>query len=93
MMNIQTTQPTSGGAVTAVINCCANCVETSRPQQWVPELPFLDKPAMQPDGWLALLLIKAGNVETNLGPTTTHKQVWISYISHKKKYTVGSRYP
>ena len=30
-MRFQTTQPTSGGAVTTVTNCCANCVETSRP--------------------------------------------------------------
>ena len=29
------------------------------------------------DGWLALLLIKAGDVETNPGPTITHKQAWI----------------
>ena len=28
---LQTTQPTSGGAVTAVTNCCANCVEPFRP--------------------------------------------------------------
>ena len=27
---LQTTQPISGGAVTAVTNCCANCVEPSR---------------------------------------------------------------
>ena len=27
-------------SITAVSNCCANCVETSRPQQWVPDLPF-----------------------------------------------------
>ena len=25
--------PTSGGAVTAVTNCCVNCVEPSRPQK------------------------------------------------------------
>ena len=31
---LQTTQPTSGGAVTANSNCCANCVEPPRPQQW-----------------------------------------------------------
>ena len=31
---LQTTQPTSGGAVTTDTNCCANCVKTSRPQQW-----------------------------------------------------------
>ena len=37
-----------------------------------------------PTGWLALLLIKAGDVETNPGPTTTHKQVWICDICHKQ---------
>ena len=37
---LQLTQPTSGGAVTAVINYCANCVELSRPQQWGPDIPF-----------------------------------------------------
>ena len=42
----QTTLPTSGGAVTADSSCCANCVEPSRPQQWGPDLPFLDMPAM-----------------------------------------------
>ena len=25
----------------ALANCCANCVDTSRPQQWGPDLPFL----------------------------------------------------
>ena len=36
---LQTTQPTSGGAVTADSSCCANCVEPPRPQQWGPDLP------------------------------------------------------
>ena len=27
LANFQTTQPTSSGAVTAVTNCCANCVK------------------------------------------------------------------
>ena len=35
-------------------------------------------------GWRALLLIKAGDLETNPGPTTTHKQVWIYDICHKQ---------
>ena len=35
---LQTTQPTSGGAVTADSSCRANCVEPSRPQQWEPDL-------------------------------------------------------
>ena len=30
--------PASGGEVT---NCCANCAEPSRPQQWEPDLPIL----------------------------------------------------
>ena len=122
---LQTTQPTSGGAVTADSSCCANCVEPSRPQQWGPDLPFWgmrtrftvlghadpiyrfgacgpDLPfwgmrtrftvlghadpiyrfgACGPDlpfwgmrtRWL--LLTKAGDVETNPGPTTLNKQV------------------
>ena len=47
---LQTTQPTSGGAVTADKNCCANCVEPSRPQQWGPDLPFFGH-ADPLDGW------------------------------------------
>ena len=31
-LQLQTTQPTCGGAVTVVTNCCANCVKTSCPQ-------------------------------------------------------------
>ena len=46
----QTTQPTSGGAVTVVSSCCANCVEPPRPRQWVPDLPFLGH-ADPLDGW------------------------------------------
>ena len=49
---IQTTHPTCGGAVTADSSCCANCVKPSRPQQWVPDLPFLGMPAMQ-TRWMA----------------------------------------
>ena len=37
---VQTTHPTSGGAVTAVTNCCANCVDNSRPPAMGPNLPF-----------------------------------------------------
>ena len=49
---LQTTQPTSGGAVTVVSSCCANCVEPPRPQQWGPDLPFLGMPAMR-TRWMA----------------------------------------
>ena len=37
-----------------------------------------------PAGWLAPLLTKAGDVETNPGPTTSHKRVWICDICHKQ---------
>ena len=37
-----------------------------------------------PAGWLALLLTKAGDVETNPGPTTLNKQAWICDICHKQ---------
>ena len=37
-----------------------------------------------PAGWLALLLTKAGDVETNPGPTTQNKKVWICDICHKQ---------
>ena len=50
---LQTTQPTSGGAVTVVSSCCANCVEPPRPQQWGPDLPFFGNAghADPLDGW------------------------------------------
>ena len=37
-----------------------------------------------PDGWLALQLTKAGDVETNPGPTTLNKQAWICDICYKQ---------
>ena len=49
--------------------------------------------ACGPAGWLALLLTKAGDVETNPGPTTLNKKVWICDICHKQKYMSESRYP
>ena len=82
---LQTTQSTSGGAVTSVTNCCANSVEPSRPLQRGTDLPYLGASRPYgPAGWLALLLIKVGDIETNPGPTNTHKQVWICDICHKQ---------
>ena len=51
--DLQTTQPTSGGAVTANSSYCANCVEPPRPQQWGPDLPFFGHAghADPLDGW------------------------------------------
>ena len=48
----QTTQPTSGHAVTTVTPGCANCVEPSRPKKWGPHLPFLGKLVMR-TRWMA----------------------------------------
>ena len=49
----KTTQPTSGGAVTADSSCCAICVERPHPQQWGPDLPFFGHAghADPLDGW------------------------------------------
>ena len=44
---LQTTQPTSNGIVTAVTNCCSNCVETSRPRNGGPIFRCLGGPAMR----------------------------------------------
>ena len=82
-MGLQTTQPTSGGAVTAKSSCCANCVKPPRPQQWGARFTvFWACRPCGPAGWLALLLTKEGDVETNPGPTTLNKKVWICDICH-----------
>ena len=50
-----------------------------------------------PAGWLALLLTKAGDVETNPGPTTLNKKVWIDIHKVQQDWTLGApqmcRYP
>ena len=69
-------------SVTAITNCCANRFKTFRPQKWGGGR-FIFLPC-GPAGWLALLLTKAGVVETNPGPTTLNKQVWICDICHKQ---------
>ena len=52
------------------------------PQQWVSD--FLAGLPCGPAGWLALLLIKAGDVETTPGPTTTLKGIWICDNGNKQ---------
>ena len=37
-----------------------------------------------PAGWVALLLTKTGDVETNPGPTTLNKRIWIGDICYKQ---------
>ena len=83
----------SGGAVTTVLkNFRANCVDTSRPSNRCQSTVFWASRSCEPAGWLALLLIKAGDVETNPGPTTTHKQVWICDICRKQIHCRNQRY-
>ena len=60
---------------------CANCVD---PSNGGPITVFWASRPCGPAGWLAMLLIKVGVVETNPGPTTTHKQVWICDICHRQ---------
>ena len=50
-----------------------------------PFLPFFwaGRPS-GPAGWLALLLLKAGDVDTNPGPKHTRTQVWICNICHRE---------
>ena len=45
------------------------------PQQWESDLLFLACRPCGPDEWLALLLTKASDVETNTGPPTLNKKV------------------
>ena len=54
------------------------------PSNGGPIYRFLACRPCGPAGWLALLLTKAGDVETNPGPTTLNKKVWICDICHKQ---------
>ena len=65
----------SGGALTAVTNCCTNRVESlPAPTMRAPIYRFCTSRPCGHAGWLVLLLIKVSDVETNPGPTTTHKK-------------------
>ena len=50
--SLQTTQPTSGGAVTVVANCCTNCAENLASPQWGSDLPFFSTSTMR-KRWMA----------------------------------------
>ena len=78
---LQTAQPTRDGSVTAVWQTLCKLCRPLPPPAMGVRLPFFwaSRPC-GPAGWLAMFLIKAGDVETNLGSTTTRKQVWICDI-------------
>ena len=81
---LQTIQPTRGVAVTAVWQTLYKLRQPLPPTAMGARLPFFwaGHPC-GPTGWLAMLLIK-GDVETNPGTTTTHKQDWICDICHRQ---------
>ena len=77
----QTTQTTRGGAFTAVWQTLCKLCRPIPPQAMGgPITVFGQAEKCGPAGWLTMLLIKASDVETNQGPTTTRKQVWICDI-------------
>ena len=45
---------------------------------------FWASQSCEPARWLSLLIIKVADVDTNSGPTITHKQVWICDICDKQ---------
>ncbi len=73
---------------------CTNCINPSPPPEMGARFTvFWASRPCEPAGWLALLLTKAGDVETNPGPTNTRKQVWICDICSKiihgsKQYSI-----
>ena len=82
---LQTTQHTRGGSVIAVWKTMCKLCRPFPHTAMGARLPFFGaSPPCGPAGWLAMLLIKAGDVETNPGPTTTHKQVGICNICHRQ---------
>ena len=54
------------------------------PSNWGPITILGARQSCGPAGWLVLLLIKEGYVETNPGLTNTCKQVWICDICHRQ---------
>ena len=62
---------------------CKLCRTSPPPAMGARFTVFLACRPCGPAGWLALLLTKVGDVETNPGPTTLNKKVWICDICHK----------
>ena len=68
-----------------LLNAAQIVLTPPAPRNGGPFLPFFwaGRPS-GPAGWLALLLLKAGDVETNPGPKHTRTQVWICDICHRE---------
>ena len=69
LLRLETTQPTHSGAIIAIWKTAVPIVSDSRAFY---RFFWASRPC-GPARWLELLLIKAGDVETNPGPTTTRK--------------------
>ena len=61
------TQPARGWNAAEI---CTNCVYIIPAQSWVPDSVFGASRPSLPASWLALIFTKAGDVESNPGPTT-----------------------
>ena len=81
LKRLQTTPPTRGGAVTVVWQILST---PHAPSNGGLIIVFWASRPCGSAGWLAILLIKVSIVETNPGPTTTRKQVWICDICHRQ---------
>ena len=74
------------------LDCCRHlhksCLHNPFPQRWGPDSVFWASRPLLPAAWLVLLLTKAGDVESNPGPTThTDKHtpvIWICDLCHKQ---------
>ena len=85
VVRLQTTQHTRDGALTEVLaRCWAIVSKPPAPSNVGPIYHFWPSRSCGTGEWLTLLLIKSGDVETNPGLTTTHKQAWICDICHKQ---------
>ena len=69
------------------LDCCCSTQHKlySLLLQWGPvSTVFWTGRPSGPAGWLVLLLLKAGDVETNPGPKHTRTQVWICDVCHRE---------
>ena len=81
---LETTQPTRGGAVTAVWQTLCKLCRPLPPSVMGARLPCFGKLVMRTRLVAGNAPHKAGDVETNPGPTTTRKQVWMCVICHRQ---------
>ena len=93
MLRLQTTQPISGGAVTADSSCCTNCVEPPRPSNGCPIYIFLGMPATRTRWMTGAAAHKSGWMlrPIQVRQLLTRKSGFV--ISAINKYMPESRYP